>query len=182
MKYKDCPEEGIRLYDIVKPKIGIFKNKECIIIAKDKNLIVTNVIENGLTISFHPNRFIFIKHLNKNQAKSYFDKINENANKLIKNYTDKNYIRNNWGIDILMINNITAKTFNDVLNKENINIKNMIDFLNDNKKYIEILCVYNDWRFCEFLIRKMLEDYAIKTNEIKENLNIFKILHIWLNK
>jgi len=178
MKYKDNPDEGIRLYDIVKPKVGIFRNKECIIVAKDKNYITTNIIDNGLTLSLHPNKFIFVKHLNKNEVKQYFNKINDNIETLLKNYSDKKYIKNNWCSDSLIINSITAKTIDKVLKENNIGIKNTIDFLEHNKKFIEILCIYNDWNFCEYIIELMFDN---KRNDNDDKLRIFKIMYNWLN-
>ena len=80
MNYIDKTKEGlvasrnvIKLYDIVQPRHGYWKDKLCIITAiKDTRHIHCRIIENGMDMCFVVKDVAFVNHNAKTAAKAYF--------------------------------------------------------------------------------------------------------------
>ena len=82
MNYTDKTKKGlidsknvVKLYDIVQPRHGYWKDKISIITAvnKDTKHIHCRIIENGMDMYFGIKDVSFVNHNTKTAAKAYFD-------------------------------------------------------------------------------------------------------------
>ena len=119
MNYTDKTKKGlidsknvVKLYDIVQPRHGYWKDKISIITAvnKDTKHIHCRIIENGMDMYFGIKDVSFVNHNNKTAAKAYFDLCEKMKEKFIAKYSDIDYIRKHFDDDIMIVNDITAKT------------------------------------------------------------------------
>lgn len=104
-------DDTVKLYDIVQPRIGFWKNKLAIITAvKDTKNIHIRIIENGMDMCFKLNDLNFVNHNSRVAAKSYFALCEKMREKFIAQYRDINYIKKHFDDDPLICNDIVAKT------------------------------------------------------------------------
>lgn len=122
MNYIDKTKDGlkdsknvVKLYDIVQPRHGYWKDKISIITAinKDTKHIHCRIIENGMDMYFAIKDVSFVNHNTKTAAKAYFDLCEKMKEKFIAKYSDIDYIRKHFDDDIMIVNDITAKTICD---------------------------------------------------------------------
>lgn len=118
MNYIDKTKTGlvtsrnvIKLYDIVQPRHGFWKDKLAIITAvKDTRRIHCRIIENGMDMCFAVKDILFVNHNTKTAAKAYFDLCEKMKEKFIAKYSDIEYIKENFDTDTMIVNDITART------------------------------------------------------------------------
>lgn len=117
MNYIDKTPDGfttsritIKLYDIVQPRIGFWKNKLAIITAIKNKYIYCRIIENGMDMQFKVKDVVFCNHNTKTAAKSYFELSERMRNKFIAKYSNIDYIKEHFDTDELIVNDITATT------------------------------------------------------------------------
>lgn len=105
----------VKLYDIVQPLKGFWKNKIAIITAikSETKHIHIRIIENGLDMTIRLKDVVFVNHNTKTAAKSYFDLCERMKAKFIAKYSDIDYIKEHFDTDTIIINDITAKTITD---------------------------------------------------------------------
>ena len=118
MNYVDKTKEGlvtsrnvIKLYDIVQPRHGYWKDKLAIVTAvKDTRHIHCRIIENGMDMCFVVKDVAFVNHNTKTAAKAYFDLCEKMKEKFIAKYSNIDYIKEHIDDDPLICNDIVAKT------------------------------------------------------------------------
>lgn len=103
-------KEVVRLYDIVQPRVGYWKNKLAIITSIKEQRIHVRIIENGMDMCFKIKDVIFVNHNNRTAAKSYFDLCEKMREKFIAQYRDIDYIKEHFDDDPLICNDIVART------------------------------------------------------------------------
>ena len=152
MNYVEYTSKGLiasknvaKLYDIVQPRVGYWKNKLCIVTAiKDTRHIHCRIIENGMDMCFKIKDVNFVNHNTKTAAKSYFELCEKMRTKFVAKYSDINYIKEHFDDDPLICNDIVAKT---ICEGANIYISNnpdqystlAINWLADNKELISAI-------------------------------------------
>ena len=103
-------KEVVKLYDIVQPRVGYWKNKIAIITSVKDQHIHCRIIENGMDMCYKVKDLIFINHNNRTAAKSYFDLCEKMRAQFVSKYSDINYIKEHFDDDPLICNDIVAKT------------------------------------------------------------------------
>lgn len=118
MNYVDKTKDGltasrnvVKLYDIIQPRHGFWKDKLAIITAvKDTRHIYCRIIENGMDMHFAIKDVTFVNHNTKTAAKAYFDLCEKMREKFIAKYSDIDYIKEHFDDDPLICNDIVART------------------------------------------------------------------------
>lgn len=118
MNYLEKTDKGlitsknvVKLYDIIQPRVGYWKNKLCIITSiKDTKHIHCRIIENGMDMCFKVKDVTFINHNTKTAAKSYFELCERMRSKFIAKYSNIDYIKEHFDDDPLICNDIVAGT------------------------------------------------------------------------
>ena len=132
MKYNKS-DENIYVNDIVKINIGYCKGLLGQVLKKivDKNTISVKCIYNGFILTLSVKHFTFIQHCTDEEVKVF----NKLSRKLIKKYINQykniDYIINNWNKDVMMCNNITAKTLNKFFNTNIFNPNVLVSYKNE---------------------------------------------------
>lgn len=117
MNYVDKTKDGlvtsrnvVKLYDIIQPRHGYWKDKLSIITAiKDTRHIHCRIIENGMDMCFTIKDVAFVNHNTKTAAKAYFDLCEKMREKFVAQHSDIDYIKEHFD-DPLICNDIVAKT------------------------------------------------------------------------
>ena len=117
MNYIDKTPKGlvtsknvVKLYDIVQPRKGFWKDKLAIITDVKNDMIYCRIIENGMDMIYRIKDIAFVNHNNKTAAKSYFELCEKMHNQFISKYSDINYIKEHFDDDPLICNDIVART------------------------------------------------------------------------
>lgn len=119
MNYVDKSDKGytdsrnkVKLYDIVQPRTGYWKNKLAIVthINTETKLVNIRIIENGMDLVFRVKFLSFVNHNTKTAAKSYFELCEKMKIKFVAKYSDINYIKEHFDDDIMICNDIVAST------------------------------------------------------------------------
>ena len=121
MNYFEYTSKGLitsknvaKLYDIVQPRVGYWKNELGIITAvKDSRHVHVRIIKNGMDMIFKLKDIMFINHNTKTAAKSYFELCERIRNKFIAKYSNIDYIKEHFDDDDMIVNDIVAKTICD---------------------------------------------------------------------
>lgn len=179
MNYVDKVNDGIvatrnvvKLYDIVQPRVGYWKNKLAIITAiKDTKHIHCRIIENGMDMCFKIKDISFVNHNTKTAAKSYFDLCEKMRTKFIAKYSNMDYIKEHFDDDPLMCNDIVAST---ICKGAGIYISNNLDqyntlavnWLANNKELISAIIRLNNTDIVEKLHKSEITDCGL-TNYVK---------------
>lgn len=162
----------VKLYDIVQPRVGYWKNKLAIVTsAKDTRHIHCRIIENGMDMCYKLKDVIFINHNTKTAAKSYFELCEKMRTKFVAKYSDINYIKEHFDDDPLICNDIVART---ICEGANIYISNnpdqyntlAINWLCDNKELISAIIRLNDDTLVEKLHSSEVTNCGL-TNYVK---------------
>lgn len=173
-------KEVIKLYDIVQPRIGYWKNKLSIVTAiKDTRNIHIRIIENGMDMCFKLKDLAFVNHNTRTAAKSYFTLCETMREKFIAKYSDINYIKENFDEDPLICNDIVAGF---ICKNANIFISNntdrysvlAINWLCDNKELISAIIRLND----ENLVEKLHQEDIAKCGLV----NYIKLINYFYGK
>ena len=101
MNYIDKTPKGlvtsknvVKLYDIIQPRHGYWKDKLSIITAiKDTKHVHCRIIENGMDMCFAVKDVTFVNHNTKTAAKAYFDLCEKMKEKFIARYSNIDYIK-----------------------------------------------------------------------------------------
>lgn len=117
MNYIDKTPKGlvtsknvVKLYDIVQPRKGFWKDKLAIITDVKNDMIYCRIIENGMDMIYRIKDITFVNHNNKTAAKSYFELCEKMKAAFIAKYSDIDYIKENFDTDKMIVNDITART------------------------------------------------------------------------
>lgn len=117
MKYVDKTKNGlvvsknvVKLYDIVQPRHGFWKDKIAIVTDVKDEYVYCRVIENGMDLHFKVKDITFVNHNTKGAAKAYFDLCEKMKEKFIARYSNIDYIKEHFDTDPLIVNDIVAKT------------------------------------------------------------------------
>lgn len=144
----------VKLYDIVTLNTGYWKDKLAIVlyINEDRKQIKVRIIECGMDLTLKVKDVQFVNHNNRTAARSYIDLCNKLSKAFRDKYTDKQYIKDNWFIDVFMINNITADTLAKatgqyITNNNDKYSVSAILWLTEIKDYIDALLKYGDFDF-----------------------------------
>lgn len=145
----------VKLYDIVTLNTGYWKDKLAIVlyINEDKKQIKVRIIECGMNLTLKVKDVQFVNHNNRTAARSYIDLCNKLSKAFRDKYTDKQYIKDNWFTDKLIINDITADTIAKGIGQYITNTDSdrysvsAIMWLSDIKDYIDALLKYGDFDF-----------------------------------
>lgn len=117
MNYIDKTPKGlvtsknvVKLYDIIKPRTGFWKDKLAIITDVKNDNIYCRIIENGMDMVYKIKNIVFVNHNTKTAAKSYFALCEKMKDDFIAKYSNIEYIKENFDTDPLIINDIVAST------------------------------------------------------------------------
>lgn len=117
MNYIDKTKDGlastrnvVKLYDIIQPRTGYWKDKLSIITDIRDNFIHCRIIENGIDMVYHIKYVTFVNHNTKTAAKAYFDLCEKMKEKFVARYSNIDYIKEHFDDDHLICNDIVAKT------------------------------------------------------------------------
>lgn len=179
MNYIDKTPKGlmtsknvVKLYDIILPRYGYWKDKICIITAiKDTKHIHCRIIENGMDMCFCSKDVSFVNHNTKTAAKAYFDLCEKMKEKFIAQYSDIDYIKENFDDDPLIVNDITARTIcqaADIYISSNPDRYNVlaVNWLAKNKELISAIIRLGDKDIVEKLHESEIRDCGL-TNYIR---------------
>lgn len=156
----------VKLYDIVQPRIGFWKDKMAIItVVKDKH-IRCRIIENGMDMTFKVKDVVFINHNTKTAAKSYFELCEKMRAKFVAKYSDIDYIKKHFDTDPLIVNDIVAIT---ICKGAGIYISNnpeqystlAVNWLAKNKELISAIIRFNDSDVVEKLHQDEIIDCGV---------------------
>lgn len=140
----------VKLYDIVLPRTGYWKDKLSIITAvKDTKHVHCRIIENGMDMCFKLKDISFVNHNTKTAAKSYFELCEKMRTKFVAKYSNIDYIKEHFDDDPLICNDIVAST---ICKGAGIYISNnpfqyntlAINWLADNKELISAIIRLGD--------------------------------------
>lgn len=156
----------VKLYDIVQPRVGHWKNKLAIITAIKDKLIHARIIENGMDMCFKVKDVTFVNHNTKTAAKSYFDLCEKMRTKFIARYSNMDYIKEHFDDDHLICNDIVAGT---ICKGAGIYISNnpdqyntlAINWLADNKELISAIIRLNNADVVEKLHKSEIADCGL---------------------
>lgn len=144
----------VKLYDIVTLNTGYWKDKLAIVlyINEDRKQIKVRIIECGMDLTLKVKDVQFVNHNNRTAARSYIDLCNKLSKAFRDKYTDKQYIKDNWFIDVFMINDITADTLAKatgqyITNNNDKYSVSAILWLTEIKNYIDALLKHGDFNF-----------------------------------
>lgn len=98
----------VKLYDIIQPRVGFWKNKLAIITAVKDKIIHARIIENGMDTCFKLKDVVFVNHNTKTAAKSYFELCEQLRGKFVAKYSNIDYIKEHFNDDPMIINDIVA--------------------------------------------------------------------------
>lgn len=179
MNYIDKTKEGlvttrnvIKLYDIVQPRHGYWKDKLAIVTAvKDTRHIHCRIIENGMDMCFTVKDVAFVNHNTKTAAKAYFDLCEKMKEKFIAKYSNIDYIKEHIDDDPLICNDIVAKT---ICEAAGIYISSnpdrysalAVNWLANNKELISAIIRFGDRDIVEKLHDSEIRDCGL-TNYIR---------------
>ena len=164
--------EVVKLYDIIQPRIGYWKNKLAIItVIKDDKHVLARIIENGMDMCFNIKNISFVNHNSKTAAKSYFELCEKMRIKFVEKYSNIDYIKENFDTDELIINDIVAKT---ICEGANIYISNnpdryntlAVNWLAKNKELISAIIRLGDSNIVDKLHESEIRDCGL-TNYIR---------------
>lgn len=156
MNYVEHTNKGIistktvvKLYDIVQPRVGYWKNELAIITAIKDKYIHCRIIKNGMDMQFKAKDIIFVNHNTKTAAKSYFELCERMRVQFIAKYSDINYIKEHFDDDPLICNDIVAKTICEgagiyISNNPNQYSTLAINWLANNKELISAIIRIGD--------------------------------------
>ena len=155
--YYSNNQEPVQLYDIVRIKIGHWKDDLAIIdyVDRIKRIVKISNIRNGIKLILSVRNVEFCYHNTKAAAKQWYQQMNYNTEVFLGRYKDINYIANNWFVDKFVVNNITAETILKWLGHDTANYDkdDFIKWINNNKDIIDIVNVYPNADFCyKFII------------------------------
>lgn len=164
-------KEVVKLYDIVQPRVGYWKNKISIITAIKDQHIHIRIIENGMDMCFKVKDLIFVNHNNRTAAKSYFDLCEKMRAQFVSKYSDINYIKEHFDDDPLICNDIVAKTICEnagIYISSNPDRYNAlaINWLAYNKELISAIIRFGDSDIVEKLHESEIRDCGL-TNYIR---------------
>ena len=165
-------DDTVKLYDIVQPRVGFWKNKLTIITAvKDIRHIHIRIIETGMDMCFKCNDLNFVNHNNRTAAKSYFALCEKMRTEFIAKYSDIEYIKNHFEDDPLICNDIVAKTICDgagiyISNNPDKYSALAVNWLANNKELISAIIRFNDDSVVEKLHPSEINDCGL-TNYCK---------------
>lgn len=184
MNYLEHSDKGfvdsknvVKLYDIIQPRIGFWKNKLAIITAVKDKTIHARIIENGMDTCFKLKDVVFVNHNTKTAAKSYFELCEQLRGKFVAKYSNIDYIKEHFNDDPMIVNDIVATAL----------FKNANIFISNNPNQYSTLAVNKLAKF-KNLIAAMIEinnGHDIETlfeDEIKEfgtanYIKLMKLLH-----
>ena len=162
----------VKLYDIIQPRIGYWKNKLSIITSiKDTKHIHCRIIENGMDMCFKVKDVNFVNHNTKTVDKSYFELCEKMRKRFIAKYSDIDYIKEHFDEDPLICNDIVAGT---ICKSAGIYISNnpdqyntlAINWLCNNKELISAIIRLGDKTLIEKLHQSEINDCGLN-NYIK---------------
>lgn len=117
MNYIDKTKDGlastrnvVKLYDIIQPRKGYWKDKLSIITDIKDEHIYCRIIENGMDMCFKIKDVTFVNHNTKSAAKAYFELCEKMREKFVAKYSDIDYIKEHFDDDNLIVNDIVART------------------------------------------------------------------------
>lgn len=145
----------VKLYDIVQPCVGFWKNELGIITAiKDSRHLHVRIIKNGMDMIFKLKDIMFINHNTKTAAKSYFELCERMRNKFIAKYSNIDYIKEHFDDDAMIVNDIVAKTICDgagiYISNNPTNYSSLaVNWLAKNKELISAIIRIGDLDLCE---------------------------------
>lgn len=172
------PSLKIALYDIVIINARYWINELGIVmhINEDAKRIKVRVIKCGMDLLLSPKNVTFVNHNNKTAAKSYIDLCDKLSHRFKLKYTDIYYIRDNWGKDIFMLNDITAVTIVEAADiyvghrdSANYTIKCML-WMTNHEKLISMIIHYGNVDF-------VIESLKHSQNIVDYDLTVIKKLH-----
>lgn len=153
-----------KLYDIIQPRVGYWKNKLCIITSiKDDKHIHCRIIENGMDMCYKIKDVVFVNHNTKTAAKSYFELCEKMRIKFVAKYSNIDYIKEHFDDDSLICNDIVAKT---ICEGAGIYITNnpvqystlAVNWLAKNKELISAIIRIGDLNLCEKVHQSEIND------------------------
>lgn len=173
----------VKLYDIVQPLKGYWKNKMAIVTAikSETKHVHIRIIENGLDMMLRIKDVAFVNHNTKSAAKSYFDLCEKMKAKFIAKYTDIEYIKEHFDTDPIIINDITAKTITDgagIFITDNVDkySAKAVNWLAEHKELISSII-----RIPDINIIQQINDVKHGTNDYEYN-NIIKLYNLFNGK
>lgn len=173
-------DDTVKLYDIVQPRVGFWKNKLAIITAvKDIRNIHIRIIENGMDMCFKLNDLNFVNHNSRTAAKSYFALCEKLRAEFIAKYRNIDYIKEHFDDDPLMCNDIVAgficKNAGIYISKNPDRYDTLaLNWLADNKELISAIIRLND----ETLVEKLHPEEIAKCGLV----NYVKLINYFYGK
>lgn len=153
----------VKLYDIVQPRVGYWKDVLGIITSiKDKHIHV-RIIKNGMDVLYKVKDVSFINHNTKTAAKSYFELCETMRNKFIAKYSNIDYIKEHFDDDEIIVNDIVAKTICDgagiyISNNPDQYSTLAVNWLAKNKELISAIIRIGDLDLCEKVHQSEIDD------------------------
>lgn len=162
------------VYDIVRINRGEFKDLIALctyVDFKSRKLCLT-ITSNGIHVNVKPTSVNFCYSNTKSAVKPWKDIIKNNIDKLVSNYSDINYIKDNFG-DKLIRNDIVAATIGKIVGV--LVIKSQCIYIFD--FYYNALCVlftYKDFDFSWEVIDKLYPNKYNKDSILKIHKAAYK--------